>query len=250
MSISVTPWSSTQPRSAVSRLLSGSPNMEHEGEHERPHDLRRHTDGRKQGEEKKAGEIDRLRIAGERHRLLPIVVELSDPSVLPRKPSLPRAVGAIWPKASPRDARRNTVSRRDHGPGMSPSCPPFIEFRPERRRAKKMPAIAQRSGICRCWRATERSAAIGCSPPCGAALSCETFSSEPSVRDILGGSATGRLDRNRDHARARRLPFSVVVKLPDLARERRRFGYRPLLVLLRREGFKVNHKRLLRLPQE
>jgi putative transposase len=35
-----------------------------------------------------------------------------------------------------------------------------------------------------------------------------------------------------------------------LAHERRRFGYRRLLVLLRREGFKVNHKRLFRLYRE
>ena len=35
-----------------------------------------------------------------------------------------------------------------------------------------------------------------------------------------------------------------------LAHERRRFGYRRLHVLLRREGFKVNHKRLFRLYRE
>ena len=34
------------------------------------------------------------------------------------------------------------------------------------------------------------------------------------------------------------------------AHERRRFGYRRLHVLLRREGFKVNHKRLFRLYRE
>jgi putative transposase len=33
-------------------------------------------------------------------------------------------------------------------------------------------------------------------------------------------------------------------RLVALARERRRFGYRRLLVFLRREGFVVNHKRL------
>jgi len=35
-----------------------------------------------------------------------------------------------------------------------------------------------------------------------------------------------------------------------LAHERRRFGYRRLHVLLRREGFRVNHKRLFRLYRE
>ena len=35
-----------------------------------------------------------------------------------------------------------------------------------------------------------------------------------------------------------------------LARERRRFGYRRLHVLLRREGFVVNHKRLFRIYRE
>lgn len=39
-------------------------------------------------------------------------------------------------------------------------------------------------------------------------------------------------------------------RLRALARERRRFGYRRLLVFLRREGFVVNHKRLFRLYRE
>src|SRR5213080_4333146 len=39
-------------------------------------------------------------------------------------------------------------------------------------------------------------------------------------------------------------------RLRALAHERRRFGYRRLLVLLRREGFIVNHKRLFRLYRE
>jgi putative transposase len=38
--------------------------------------------------------------------------------------------------------------------------------------------------------------------------------------------------------------------LRELASERRRFGYRRLLILLRREGFEVNHKRLFRLYRE
>ena len=39
-------------------------------------------------------------------------------------------------------------------------------------------------------------------------------------------------------------------RLRALAHERRRFGYRRLHVSLRREGFKVNHKRLFRLYRE
>lgn len=39
-------------------------------------------------------------------------------------------------------------------------------------------------------------------------------------------------------------------RLRALARERRRFGYRRLLVFLRREGFIVNHKRLFRIYRE
>ena len=39
-------------------------------------------------------------------------------------------------------------------------------------------------------------------------------------------------------------------RLLALARERRRFGYRRLLIFLRREGFAVNHKRLFRIYRE
>ena len=39
-------------------------------------------------------------------------------------------------------------------------------------------------------------------------------------------------------------------RLCALARERRRFGYRRLLIFLRREGFMVNHKRLFRIYRE
>jgi putative transposase len=39
-------------------------------------------------------------------------------------------------------------------------------------------------------------------------------------------------------------------RLLALARERRRFGYRRLLIFLRREGFDVNHKRLFRIYRE
>ena len=49
--------------------------------------------------------------------------------------------------------------------------------------------------------------------------------------------------RRRDDPRLRE-------RLRALARERRRFGYRRLLIFLRREGFLVNHKRLLRIYRE
>jgi len=39
-------------------------------------------------------------------------------------------------------------------------------------------------------------------------------------------------------------------RLRELARERRRFGYRRLLILLRREGLHMNHKKLRRLYRE
>ena len=39
-------------------------------------------------------------------------------------------------------------------------------------------------------------------------------------------------------------------RLRQLAAERRRFGYRRLLILLRRDGAVVNHKRLFRLYRE
>jgi putative transposase len=39
-------------------------------------------------------------------------------------------------------------------------------------------------------------------------------------------------------------------RLVALARERRRFGYRRLLIFLRREDFVVNHKRLFRIYRE
>ena len=43
---------------------------------------------------------------------------------------------------------------------------------------------------------------------------------------------------------------TMRARLRALAHERRRFGYRRLHVLLRREGFAVNHKRLFRLYRE
>jgi putative transposase len=48
----------------------------------------------------------------------------------------------------------------------------------------------------------------------------------------------------------RRDDADLRCRLRALAHERRRFGYRRLHVLLRRESFKVNHKRLFRLYRE
>ena len=45
-------------------------------------------------------------------------------------------------------------------------------------------------------------------------------------------------------------PPELLGKLRELASERRRYGYRRLTVLLRREGFLVNHKRVYRLYRE
>ena len=43
---------------------------------------------------------------------------------------------------------------------------------------------------------------------------------------------------------------ALRTRLRELANERRRFGYRRLGILLAREGFKVNHKKLFRLYRE
>jgi putative transposase len=58
-------------------------------------------------------------------------------------------------------------------------------------------------------------------------------------------------DRMTVRYRSRRPDERVLrERLRALARERRRFGYRRLLILLRREGFGVNHKRLFRIYRE
>lgn len=46
-------------------------------------------------------------------------------------------------------------------------------------------------------------------------------------------------------------PANEVIKerMTELAAERRRFGYRRIHVLLRREGHQANHKRVFRLSQ-
>ena len=52
------------------------------------------------------------------------------------------------------------------------------------------------------------------------------------------------------YAARRQEPAGLRDRLRDLAQERRRFGYRRLTVLLRREGWPVNHKRVYRLYRE
>ena len=49
------------------------------------------------------------------------------------------------------------------------------------------------------------------------------------------------------YARRRQDESGLRRRLRELAAERRRFGYRRLAVLLRREGWAVNHKRVYRL---
>jgi putative transposase len=68
--------------------------------------------------------------------------------------------------------------------------------------------------------------------------------SERRAGGLIGArrSAIRYRPRGRDDDAVRR-------RLVDLARERGRFGYRRLHVLLRREGLAVNHKRVLRLYQ-
>src|SRR5262249_26223146 len=58
-------------------------------------------------------------------------------------------------------------------------------------------------------------------------------------------------DRMTVGYRARRPDDAALgERLRALARERRRFGYRRLLILLRREGLVINHKRLFRIYRE
>jgi putative transposase len=48
-------------------------------------------------------------------------------------------------------------------------------------------------------------------------------------------------------ARKRRDETILVKKIHELAVRRSRYGYRRITVLLRREGFRVNHKRVHRI---
>lgn len=60
-----------------------------------------------------------------------------------------------------------------------------------------------------------------------------------------------RLGRNTLRYKSKRDPDTILrEKLRELAEERRRFGYRRLHMLLKREGFKVNHKKLRRIYRE
>ena len=58
-------------------------------------------------------------------------------------------------------------------------------------------------------------------------------------------------DRSSVRYRSRRPDDGAIrLRLRELAAERRRFGYRRLQVLLRREGVSMNHKKLRRLYGE
>ncbi|MCA9317904.1 MAG: transposase, partial [Planctomycetes bacterium] len=52
------------------------------------------------------------------------------------------------------------------------------------------------------------------------------------------------------HVSRRVEPTALKMRLKDLALARPRYGYRRLTVLLRREGWHVNHKRVYRLYRE
>ncbi|WGD32305.1 IS3 family transposase [Ancylobacter sp. WKF20] len=62
--------------------------------------------------------------------------------------------------------------------------------------------------------------------------------------------ATGFCRMTMRYRAARGNDASLRERMKAIALERRRFGYRRLHVLLRREGFRVNHKRLFRLYRE
>ncbi len=62
--------------------------------------------------------------------------------------------------------------------------------------------------------------------------------------------ATG-FERSSQRYRSKRDPQTALpIRLKDLAAVRVRYGYRRLHVLLRREGWAVNHKRVYRLYSE
>lgn len=62
--------------------------------------------------------------------------------------------------------------------------------------------------------------------------------------------ATGFSRMSMRYQAQRRDDGVLRTRMKELAHERRRFGYRRLHVLLRREGFEVNHKRLFRIYRE
>ena len=62
--------------------------------------------------------------------------------------------------------------------------------------------------------------------------------------------ATGFCRMTMRYRATREDDASLRERMKAIAQERRRFGYRRLHVLLRREGFRVNHKRLFRLYRE
>lgn len=78
---------------------------------------------------------------------------------------------------------------------------------------------------------------------------CEAASCRSFLRDLRGEPTAGvpddRLRANAVRYRSGRPDDPALrERLRALARERRRFGYRLLIIFLRREGFVVNHERL------
>ena len=65
----------------------------------------------------------------------------------------------------------------------------------------------------------------------------------PHLELLKIGQHISFTERRSDDAEVRR-------RLRELANERRRLGYRRLLILLRREGVEMNHKKLFRIYRE
>jgi putative transposase len=69
--------------------------------------------------------------------------------------------------------------------------------------------------------------------------------SERQACDVVG------LNRStKRYVSTKKEPPKLRKRLRELAAQRRRFGYRRLTVMLRREGYKVNHKRVYRMYRE
>ena len=72
-------------------------------------------------------------------------------------------------------------------------------------------------------------------------MRAKTNISERRACSLLG------LSRSVLHYASQRTDDGLQQRLVELAGERRRFGYRRLHILVEREGFMVNHKRVHRL---
>lgn len=70
------------------------------------------------------------------------------------------------------------------------------------------------------------------------------LSERRAFRLVVIGRSAARYEAQRKE------PHGLRQRLRELASERRRYGYRRLWVLLRREGYLVNHKRVYRLYRQ